>query len=180
MENRPALFVAVLAITAAMVFATPGTAGRRGAQSPSLEKAVVDSLLSLPYYGIFDNLAFEMDGTNVTLTGQVILPITKSEAAKRVAKISGIGKITNKIEVLPLSASDDAIRMTAYRKLFDTSDLYRYAMGAVPTIHIIVKGGHVTLEGMVSTPEDSQLANMLAKQLPGIFSVKNNLKVEKK
>ena len=179
MKHLFALFVVVLAAAGAIMVAAPGVSGPSEAQAAALERAIADALLSLPHYGVFDNLAYEMTGNDVTLLGQVLLPITKSEAARRVAKVSGIGKVTNKIEVLPLSPSDDAIRMNVYRKLFDTSDLYRYAMGAVPSIHIIVKGGHVTLEGLVSTKQDSQFAEMLVKQLPGIFSVKNNLKVEK-
>jgi len=178
MKNLIELFIVVLAATGAIMVAAPNVGGPSAAQAGALEKAIVDALLSLPHYGIFDNLAYEMKGNDVTLLGQVLLPITKQEAARRVSKAPGIGKVINNIEVLPLSPSDDAIRMSVYRKLFETSDLYRYALGAVPSIHIIVKGGHVTLEGLVSTKQDSQYAEMLVKQLPGIFSVKNNLKVK--
>ncbi len=148
-------------------------------QAPTndLENAVVNALVSLPHYGVFDNLFFEANGSDVTLMGQVTLEITKAEAAKRVARIKGIGAVTNKIEVLPPSPSDDALRMSLYRRIFGEADLNRYSMGADPTIHIIVKGGHVTLVGMVSTEGDRQRAEMVAKSLPGIFSFTNALRL---
>lgn len=179
MKNRVPVLVAALVITASLIFAAPTPQGQPASQTGNLQEAIINALLSLPHYGVFDNLAFEMDGTNVTLLGQALLPITKSEAGKRVAKIPGIGKVTNKIEVLPVSMSDDSVRMTVYRNLFGTTGLYRYAMGAVPSIHIIVKGGHVTLEGLVSTKDDSQRAEMAVKGIAGVFSIKNNLKIEK-
>ena len=138
------------------------------------------ALLSLPHYGVYDNLSFEMSGPDVTLMGQALLEITKAEAGKRVARIRGIGKVTNTIEVLPPSPSDDALRFSVYRAIFGSADLHRYSMGADPTIHIIVKGGHVTLVGMVSTDQDKQRAEMVSKSLPGIMSFKNDLRVEKK
>jgi hyperosmotically inducible protein len=155
-----------------------GTAAPFQSQAPKtdLEKEIVNVLWALPHYGVFDNLAFETDGTNVTLMGQALFEITKAEAAKRVAKIKGVGTVTNKIEVLPPSPSDDALRMALYRRIFGTHDLYRYSMGADPTIHIIVKGGHVTLTGMVDTQEDRQKAEMVAKSQPGILSFTNALR----
>jgi hypothetical protein len=109
-----------------------GTAAPFQSQAPKtdLEKEIVNVLWALPHYGVFDNLAFETDGTNVTLMGQALFEITKAEAAKRVAKIKGVGTVTNKIEVLPPSPSDDALRMALYRRIFGTHDLYRYSMGA--------------------------------------------------
>jgi hyperosmotically inducible protein len=147
--------------------------------STPLEQAVADALLSLPHYGVFDNLAFQINGTDVVLSGQVLLPLTKEEAGKRVAKIKGIGKIVNSVEVLPLSPSDDAVRMNAYRALFGTSSLYRYSMGANPSIHIIVKGGHITLVGFVSSREDADLALLAIRGVAGSLSQKSLLKVDK-
>jgi osmotically-inducible protein OsmY len=149
-------------------------------QTSDLQESVVKALLSLPHYGVYDNLYFEMSGPDVTLMGQALLEITKAEAGKRVARIRGIGKVTNTIEVLPPSPSDDALRFSVYRAIFGSADLHRYSMGADPTIHIIVKGGHVTLVGMVSTDQDKQRAEMVSKSLPGIMSFKNELRIEKK
>lgn len=153
----------------------------QGQEKPavSLEGKIIDALLLLPHYGVFDALSFQLDNGNVTLLGQVLLPITKAEAGKRVAKIAGVGTVSNKIEVLPLSPNDDQIRLKVYRGLFNTPGLFRYALGSNPSIHIIVNGGHVVLDGMVSSEADSRLAFMAVKRIPGIFSVKNNLQVKK-
>ncbi|MDD8025978.1 MAG: BON domain-containing protein [Acidobacteriota bacterium] len=148
-------------------------------QDAPLERAVSDALLSLPHYGVFDNLAFAVNGPDVVLSGQVVLPITKDEAAKRVQRIKGIGKVVNSIEVLPLSPSDDAVRKNAYRALFGTSDLHKYSMGANPSIHIIVKGGHITLVGVVSSQSDADLALLSIRGVPGAQSQKSLLKIAK-
>jgi len=174
------LSVATLLIFSLVAFSARPALAQSQAPTNDLENRIVKTLFSLPHYGVFDNLYFETSGSDVTLMGQALFEITKAEAAKRVSRIPGIGKVTNKIEVLPPLPSDDALRMNIYRSIFGAPDLHRYSMGADPTIHIIVKGGHVTLEGLVSTAEDRQRAEMVAKSLPGIFSFKNNLRVEKK
>ncbi len=143
-----------------------------------LETDVRHAIVMAPHYGVFDNLSFQLDGGNVTLLGQTLLPITGEEISKRVAKLEGVGKVINKIEVLPVSATDDALRLQVYRRLFGTSDLYRYALSPNPSIHIIVKGGHVKLEGVVSNEGDSRIAYMAARKVNGTFSVTNNLVVE--
>jgi hyperosmotically inducible protein len=171
--NKPTLFLAVFLAGALALAASP----QAGAPSTPLENDIVKALFSLPHYGVFDNLYFKMDGSNVTLMGQVTLEITKAEAGKRVARVKGIGAVTNTIEILPPSPSDDALRMAVYRRLFGTADLYRYSLGADPSIHIIVKGGHVTLEGAVSTEDDKNKAEVSVKSLPGIMSFKNNLRI---
>jgi hyperosmotically inducible periplasmic protein len=171
------LFFVVLFMTS-LAWAAPLERGQ-GKPAASLEGKIIDALLLLPHYGVFDSLSFQLEDGNVTLLGQVLLPITKSEAGKRVAKIAGIGTVINKIEVLPLSPNDDHIRLQVYRGLFNTPGLFRYALGSNPSIHIIVNGGHVFLDGMVSSEADSRLAFMAAKRIPGIFSVKNNLQVKK-
>jgi osmotically-inducible protein OsmY len=144
-----------------------------------LETDVRNAIVLAPHYGVFDNLSFRLDGGDVTLLGQTLLPITGEEISRRVAKLEGVGKVINKIEVLPVSNSDDAMRLQVYRRLFGTSDLYRYALSPNPSIHIIVKGGHVTLEGVVSNEGDSRIAFMAAREVNGTFSVTNNLVVEK-
>jgi hyperosmotically inducible protein len=142
-------------------------------------RQVRKELVTLPYYGVFDNLAFEIKGKTVTLHGQVLRPTTRKDAERRVAKIEGVERVINKIEVLPLSGFDDSIRLRTYRAVFKTGGLYRYALGANPSIHIIVKGGNVTLEGVVSSEMDSRLAYLAASGVPGAFSVINNLRVER-
>lgn len=136
-------------------------------------------LLKLPYYGVFDNIAFEVKDDTVILYGQVVRSSTRSDAARRVAKIEGIDKVVNKIEVLPLSRFDDGIRARTYRAVFSKGGLYRYAAGTNPSVHIIVRNGHVTLEGVVATRGDSNLANLAANGVSGVFSVTNNLRVER-
>jgi hyperosmotically inducible protein len=174
-------------IAVALFFAVAASAATAGA-SPLVEsgqsfdqqvsKRVRKELVTLPYYGVFDNLAYQIEGDTVTLYGQVVRPSTRSDAARRVARIKGVGRVVNNIEVLPLSGFDDRIRADAYRAIFNTSSLYRYAMGSNPSIHIVVNRGHVTLEGVVGNRMDKQLAEFAARGLPGVFSVTNNLIAE--
>lgn len=135
-------------------------------------------LVTLPYYGVFDNLAYQVDGDTVTLSGQVVRPSTRKDAERRIARIEGVRRVVNNIEVLPVSQFDDSIRVRTYRAVFRSGSLYRYALGANPSIHIVVVQGHVTLEGVVSNRMDSQLAYMAARGVPGVFAVTNNLRVE--
>lgn len=168
-----ALFFA-LATSAVTVNANP-LAPAQGFEGQQISKRVRKELVTLPYYGVFDNLAYQIEGGTVTLYGQVVRPSTRSDAARRVAKIKGVERVVNNIEVLPLSTFDDRIRAQAYRTIFNTSSLYRYAMGSNPSIHIIVNRGHLTLEGVVGNRMDKQLAEFAARGLPGVFSVTNNL-----
>jgi len=142
-------------------------------------REVRHELVTLPYYGVFDNLAYQVsnDGT-VTLVGQVTRPTLKSDAEKAVRDIEGVTKVVNQLEVLPLSSSDDQLRLALYRAIYSTNGLTRYAMQAVPPIHIIVRNGNATLEGVAATEADKNLAGIQANTVPGVFSVKNNLRVE--
>ncbi len=144
-----------------------------------LVKEVRHELVMLPYYNVFDNLAFKVDGSTVTLMGQVTRPTLKSDAERVVKSIEGVDKVVNKIEVLPLSPNDERIRLAIYRAIYGHAGLQRYGLQAVPPIHIIVNNGNVTLEGVVATEADRNIANIQANGVPGVFSVKNNLKVEK-
>jgi osmotically-inducible protein OsmY len=144
-----------------------------------LTKEVRHELVMLPYYGVFDNLAYRVDGAKVTLFGQVTKPTLKADAERVVKKIEGVERVDNEIEVLPLSPNDDRIRQAVYRAVFSKAPLQRYQMGAVPPIHIIVKNGNVTLLGPVSTEGDKNIAGMAANGVPGVFGVTNNLTVEK-
>jgi hyperosmotically inducible protein len=144
-----------------------------------ITKEVRHELVMLPFYGVFDNLAYKVDpdGT-VTLLGQVSRPTLKSDAENVVKRIEGVEKVVNNIEVLPTSINDDNIRRAVYRAIYGTSVLAPYQLRAVPPIHIIVKNGHVALEGVVARAMDKQIAGMQANGVSGVFSVENNLQVE--
>jgi len=142
-------------------------------------KEVRHELVMLPYYGVFDNLAYKVDpdGT-VTLLGQVSRPVLKSDAENSVKRIEGVEKVVNSIEVLPTSINDDRIRRATYRAIYGNAVLSQYQMRAVPPIHIIVNNGHVTLEGAVARQMDKQIAGVQANGVSGVFSVTNNLLVD--
>jgi len=144
-----------------------------------LAREVRHELVMLPYYGVFDNLAFRVQGYTVTLMGQVTRPTLQSDAETVVKRIEGVERIDNQIEALPPSPNDDRIRLAAYHAIYGRTALERYALQAVPPVHIIVKGGHVTLEGVVGNETDRNVANLRAKGVSGVFSVTNNLRVEK-
>ena len=167
-----------LVVSAASVGASPLAESVQGLERQQVSKRVRKELVTLPHYGVFDNLAYEIEGRTVTLHGQVVRPSTRTDAARRVAKIKGVEQVVNKIEVLPLSGFDDRIRQEAYRSIFNTSSLYRYALGSNPSIHIVVNRGHLTLEGVVGTRGDKQLAEFAARNVFGVFSVTNNLRAE--
>lgn len=143
----------------------------------NLTREVRHNLLLLPYYSVFDSLMFKVDGDKVTLMGQVVRPTLKSDAEAAVKNIEGVSSIDNQIEVLPVSPMDDQLRRAVYRALYGDSALSRYGMSALPSIHIIVKNGHVTLEGVVDSEGDKNLANIRAQSVPNVFSVTNNLTV---
>jgi hyperosmotically inducible protein len=143
-----------------------------------LAREVRHELVTLPYYGLFDNLAFRINGNTVTLFGQVTRPTLKSSAENVVKNIEGVSHVNNEIEVLPLSPNDDRIRQSEYRAIYSQPALSKYALRAVPTIHIIVKNGHVTLEGAVANEGDKNIAGVQANSVPGVFSVTNNLRVD--
>jgi hyperosmotically inducible periplasmic protein len=149
-----------------------------GSAQERLIREVRHKLVMLPYYGVFDNLAYRVNGNTVELYGQVTRPTLKSDAEGVVKKIEGVDRVVNNIEVLPLSPNDDRLRLALFRAIYGHTALNRYAIQAVPPIHIIVTNGNVTLEGVVATQMDKQIAEMQAKSVPGVFSVTNNLKVE--
>jgi hyperosmotically inducible protein len=96
-----------------------------------------------------------------------------------VKKIEGVKVVDNQIEVLPPSPFDDHVRRREYRSIYSFGPLQPYALGVNPGIHIIVKGGNVTLEGVVRTQADKDAASIRARSVPGVFAVTNNLRVEK-
>jgi hyperosmotically inducible periplasmic protein len=167
-----------------LIFVT-GVAALMAADSNSvaqkkLVKEIRHELVTLPYYNVFDNLSFKVDGYKVTLLGQVAKPTLKSDAERVVKGIEGVESVDNQIEVLPLSPNDDRIRMAVYRAIYGNTSLQRYGLQAVPPIHIIVKNGQVSLEGVVANSGDKNIANIQASGVPGVFGVTNNLQVEGK
>jgi hyperosmotically inducible protein len=142
-------------------------------------KEVRHELVMLPYYGVFDNLSYKVDGDGtVTLVGQVSRPPLKSDAENAVKRIEGVTNVVNNLEILPTSMNDDRIRRATYRAIYGNSALNQYQLRAVPPIHIIVNNGHITLEGVVARQMDKQIAGVQANSVPGAFSVTNNLVVE--
>jgi hyperosmotically inducible protein len=142
-----------------------------------ITKEVRHELLMLPYFTVFDNIAYKVDGFTVTLLGQVTRPVTKSDAENAVKHIEGVEHVDNQIEVLPPSPMDDRLRQRLFRSIYGYPALQRYALGVQKPIRIIVKNGHVTLEGVVDSAADKNLAGIRANGVSGIFSVDNNLQV---
>ena len=143
-----------------------------------VSKEVYHELVMLPQLSIFDNISYKVDGGKVTLLGQVRNAVLKDEAQSAIKKIEGVDYVENRIEILPPSPEDDRIRLQIARALFNDDGLLRYSMGSVPAIHIVVKGGRVALEGVVSTQGDKDRAGLRANGVPGVFEVTNNLKVQ--
>lgn len=160
--------------------ASTAKAQPQGALNARVIRQVRHELVTLPYYGVFDWLQFEVRPDNtIVLRGQVIKPTTKSDAEARVKDVDGVSKVVNQIEVLPLSPQDDRLRRALYRKLYgNDSPLFRYAVQAIPSIHIIVKNGRATLKGIVANKGDAQLAYLRARGVPGLFDVKTELQIE--
>ncbi|MGH9499672.1 MAG: BON domain-containing protein [Terriglobales bacterium] len=144
-----------------------------------IQKEVRHELVMLPFLTVFDNLAYKVDGYNVTLLGQVTNPQIKIDAEKAVRKIEGVEKVDNQIEVLSTSPFDDRLRHRLYRAIYGYPPLQKYALPTLQPIRIIVKNGHVTLEGVVDNEADKNIAGMRARGVPGSFSVTNNLVVAK-
>ena len=145
----------------------------------TLSDQVHHELVMLPWYGVFDHLDYQVNGTEVTLSGQVTSEhaTTKDDAGKFVKSIPGVTNVVNNIEVLPPSPMDNRIRRAEFRAVFSHADLGRYTMGAIPQVHIIVKNGHVSLEGVVMNQMDKDIAGIVANTVPGVFSVENNLRI---
>lgn len=178
MKLRPAVLAGCLLIGGIPALAQrPSEPSDRAVQR--IQKEVRHELLMLPYLDVFDNLAYKVEGYNVTLIGQVTRPTTKSDAENAVKQIEGVEKVDNQIEVLPPSPMDDRLRLRLYRAIYGYAPLQKYALGVNKPIRIIVKGGNVTIEGVVDNEADKNVAEIRAKGVSGIFSVKNNLLVAK-
>lgn len=146
-----------------------------------IAREVRHELVMLPYYSVFDDLAFQVQDTTITLLGDVVRPTLKSDAENVTKRVEGVTKVVNKINVLPLSPFDNQIRLAMARVIYgDPTISVRYSNRALPPIHIIVNNGHVTLEGVVANQGDKDLINVRANTVPNVFSVDNRLQVEKR
>jgi len=180
--KRVCLFLGVVLLSSAVFAQTTALPGERQTlggtdANARISREVMHEMLMLPYYSVWDNLAFQVSGNTVTLLGQVVNPSTKSDAEAAVKKIEGVQKVVNNIEVLPPSPMDDQIRRAEYRAIYGFDGLSKYSWGTVPGIHIIVKGGHVTLVGVVDSDTDKNTAGIRAKSVANVFSVDNQLQV---
>jgi len=180
MKNK-CVFVLLAGLTITGIPALAQQAQQEASQKAveRIQREVRHELVMLPYLDVFDNLAYKVDGYNVTLFGQVTRPVLKSDAENVVKKIEGIEKVDNQIEVLPPSPMDDQLRLRLYRAIYGYAPLQKYALGVLKPIRIIVKGGHVTLEGVVDNASDKNVAGLRANGVPGVFSITNNLAVLK-
>lgn len=160
----------VLALMTASLFAVE--------PNSRMERQIRHELVMLPYYGVFDRFAYTVNGGTVRLMGEVTRPTLKSSAENVVKDIEGVEKVDNQIKVLPLSPNDDRLRVALYRAIYGHPSLNRYALAAVPSIHIIVENGNVTLDGVVANDGDRSVANMQANGVSGVFGVTNNLRID--
>lgn len=171
--GRVLMFVAPAVLVATAAFANAQVRNER------LVREVRHELLLLPYYGIFDHLEFTVDDTAVELRGAVTHPALRSDAENVVRAVEGVTEVKNSIEVLPFSNMDDQIRLASFRVIYGDSALAtRYGHRSQPPIHIIVRNGHVTLEGVVANEFDRNLVKLRASGVPNVFSVTNNLLID--
>ena len=194
-KNR--LFIAA-ALLGAVIASTGLDAQPIGVQQTTL--SLQKALERLPYYGVFDFLAFSVDRGTVTLAGYAYNGGLRSDAERAVKRVTGVDEVANKLEVLPASLNDDRIRRAAFYRIYTDSFLSRYAsggpryaayeaiefgrfpgrqpFGSYP-IHIIVKGGRLMLLGVVDNSSDRQLAEVRAREIGGTFAVSNELVISK-
>jgi hyperosmotically inducible periplasmic protein len=171
----------IICAGAATLLASAASAQVQGdPMAQALPQKVRHELVRLPFLSVFDSLSYRVDpGGVVTLLGEVTRPTLKSDAGRAVSRIEGVARVVNEVEVLPLSNFDDRIRLATYGAIYGYGPLQRYRLGALPAIRIIVKNGHVALEGVVGSEMDRNLANIRANQVPGVFSVTNELVVSR-
>ncbi len=163
-------------VMAATLLASPVLLASEGPKT--LEEQVRHELVMLPYYNVFDELSFQVNGNNVTLMGDVTQPVLKSDAENVVKLVPGVASVNNEIKVLPLSGFDNGIRWRELRAIYGNSVLSRYGLGPIGQIRIIVNNGNVTLAGIVDNQMDKNIAGIVANGVPGVFSVTNNLQVK--
>ena len=167
------------AVTLAVLPLAGQTVGNMTPAEQRIAKEVRHELLMLPYFGVFDSIAFNVQGYNVALTGYVTRPSLKSDAGDVVRSIEGVEKVDKQIELLPPSTMDDGLRIRLFRAIYGYPALEKYALGVQKPSRIIVNMGRVTLEGVVDSEADKNLVGIRAKSVPGTFPVTNNLRVQK-
>ena len=163
---------------AALLAGSDAFAQTKQENGQNIVKEVRHQLVLLPYYSVFDDLSYRVEGSKVVLSGQVVRPSLKADAEAAVKGVEGVSSVVNDIEVLPPAPMDDQIRRAVFRAIYSEPSLSRYAASAVPSIHIIVKGGHVTLVGVADNATDKNIAGLRANGVPNVFSVENNLVVD--
>ena len=176
-RNLLILAIAIFSFTTIDVQAQ-NYAGSRNVSRQTLERKVFKEIITLPHYGVFDHIAFKINGGTVTLYGKVADSRNKRDAERFVKDIEGVSNVVNNILILPASGFDNSIRRRILREFADKG-LYRYLWEPKPSVRIIVDGGHVSLEGYVANRGDYNLMNILANGVSGVFSVQNNLVIEK-
>lgn len=181
MKSKAIIASVILAI---MVASASALAQSNQSFSPKAQARIVKEvrhqILMLPEFGVFDNIAFKLEGYDVVLLGQVTQPLLRSAAERVVKHIEGVERVDNRIEVLPESLNDDRLRRDVFHAIYHYGPLQHYGVGSNRPIHIIVNNGHVTLEGVVDREMDKNMAGMRANQVEGVFSVENNLVVPAK
>lgn len=168
----------LIAMMALTVASAALASSKPAVETPDLQEQIRKELVTLPWLGIYDNLSFRLEDGKVTLLGETIRPVLKSSAANVVKRLAGVTSVDNQIEVLPLSPYDDRVRLAVARAIYGYGALNRYALGAQPSIRVIVKNGNVTLKGWVATQMDKNLAFIRANGVSGAFVVENHLMVE--
>ena len=179
MATHRRIAIALLAITLGLVSLPASMTAQEPKSEQNMVKEIRHQLVLLPWYSVFDNMSFKIEGSKVILIGQVVKPTLKSDAGAAVKSVEGVSTVQNDIEVLPNSPMDNRLRRALYNAIYSAPGLQRYRLSAVPSIHIIVKNGNVTLEGVADNETDKNLAGLRANGVPNVFSVTNNLVVSK-
>lgn len=178
-HTKKTMILAGSLLAAAMML--PASSSTAAVPSKPMMEKIRKELVTLPFYNVFDNLGFHVNADGeVTLFGSVTRPTLKSSAENVVKRVEGVARVNNQIEVLPLSPFDDRLRLALFRAIYSQPGLDRYALGAIPGIHIIVRNGNVTLEGVVAREMDKNMAFIRANGVAGVFSVENKLIVASK
>ena len=167
------------AVGALGVAAAASTGNAIPSDDANIAKRLTHEIRMYDRYTIWDNINVQVRDGNVELNGQVVQPFKKSDLGRIAKAVPGVASVTNNLQVLPLSPMDDQLRFRVARAVYGDPALNRYAAGALPSIHVIVDNGHVTLEGVVATQADKQIAGMRASGAGLSFGpVVNNLRVE--
>ena len=167
---------AVMSVAAAPLFAAQSQATPEAARTAEL---VRKQIVTLPFYSIFDYVTISVDGDRVTLDGSVYRRSMVKSVERVAARVEGVNEVVNNVEPARVSTFDDRIRIATLRAIYGHQALNRYGIQSVPPIHILVDNGDVTLEGVVNREMEKNIAGIVANGVSGVFSVTNNLRVER-